>query len=82
MSLRDDYYTSVIPIIIGDHDDEEVIFASSMSGGADYVDGLPRRLTLVRKFADGREEIWGVYHYVGKPERLREAHPPQDHDPA
>lgn len=33
----------------------EVIVCSAISGGADYVDGMPKELTLVRKFLNGRQ---------------------------
>ena len=54
-------------MMVGDDHDEEVIYAASISGGADYLNEMPRRLTLVRKFADGRE-IRAEYRYYGREE--------------
>ena len=34
---------------------EEVIICDSVSGGADYSRNMPRRVTLVRRLADGTE---------------------------
>ena len=33
----------------------EIIICTSISGGADFVDDMPKGLTLLRKLADGRE---------------------------
>jgi len=39
----------------------EVIFCDMISGGADYVDNMPRTLSLIRKLADG-SEYRATYH--------------------
>ena len=51
---------SLLPMLLnqsGNHDDpiDEAIFCTSISGGGDYQNNMPRTLTLVRRFADGRE---------------------------
>ena len=33
----------------------EIVICTSISGGADYVNEMPRRLTLHRKLANGKE---------------------------
>lgn len=43
---------SVIPI---EFDDGSRIFASAVSGGGDYVDGMPRQVRLVARDAEGHE---------------------------
>lgn len=54
----------VLPSIITDDDNNmvEEIICPSISGGADYVEGMPRRLTLIRR-REGRPEIWGEYEF-------------------
>ena len=46
---------SVLPLRIGDPDQplSEIITCTSISGKADFVSSMPRRLTLVRKFSGG-----------------------------
>ena len=51
---------SVIPLCVsktGDSDEllTEIIICTCLSGGADYVNNMPKRLTLVRKFVNGKE---------------------------
>lgn len=51
---------SVLPQIVsatGDSSEpiSEALFADAISGGQDYVGGMPRAVYVVRKFADGRE---------------------------
>ncbi len=43
---------SVLPI---DLDDGSRLYASAVSGGADYVDGMPRQVRLVARDAKGNE---------------------------
>ena len=43
---------SVLPMAF---DDGTRIFASAISGGADYVDGMPRQVRLVLRDAEGNE---------------------------
>ena len=52
----------VLPSIIVDNNDNmiEEIICSRISGGANYVEGMPRELTLIRR-RDGKPEIWGEY---------------------
>ena len=40
----------VLPLYI---DDGEIIFCSAISGGANYVDGMPAELVLTRQLPDG-----------------------------
>lgn len=52
--------TSVLPMLISETGDPneplgEIIVCSGISGGADCVDKMPRRLTLVRKLVNGEE---------------------------
>ena len=52
--------TSVLPMLIsetGDPDEPltEIIVCSGISGGADCIHEMPRRLTLIRKLANGKE---------------------------
>jgi len=62
---KSDYYGSVLPVLLShegreDEPTEEVIFVDSISGGQDYENNMPRRLTIIRKLADG-QEYRGVY---------------------
>jgi hypothetical protein len=52
----------VLPSIIVDNDDNmvEEIICSSISGGANYAEGMPRRLTLIRR-RENKPDIWGEY---------------------
>ena len=55
--MKDD---SVLPMRIsktGDPNESliETIICTAISGGADYVDEMPRKLTLLRKLANGKE---------------------------
>ena len=52
----------VLPMFI---DDGETIECDSISGGVDYVDDMPRRLSLVRTLAVG-QEIRAEYAYQGR----------------
>lgn len=49
--------TSVLPMLVEDNDEEleEVIVCSSISGGADYIGNMPKRLELVRRLKNGEE---------------------------
>lgn len=57
-------YEMVLPLGIVDDDNNMVgeIICSSISGGADYVEGMPRRLTLIHR-REGKPEIWGEYEF-------------------
>jgi hypothetical protein len=48
---------TLIPMLLVDDEEElsEVIFCESISGGADYVDDMPRQLTLTRLTVDGHK---------------------------
>lgn len=51
---------SLLPMIIseiGSRDEPilEVVFCDRISGGADYVNGMPQGLTLIRRLANGEE---------------------------
>ena len=49
---------SVLPMYVSKSEFEpasEVIVCSSISGGSDYVDDMPRELTIIRKLLNGRE---------------------------
>jgi hypothetical protein len=51
--------------IIDEHDNiVEQIVCDSISGGADYVEGMPRRLTLIRAY-DQNKLKWAQYEFVG-----------------
>ncbi len=50
--LTDLLSESVIPM---DLDDGSRLYASAVSGGADYVDGMPRQVRLVARDAEGNE---------------------------
>lgn len=54
---------SVIPM---DLDDGSRLYASAVSGGADYVDGMPRQVRLVYRDAEGNEV---ERHYLQTDER-------------
>lgn len=43
---------SVLPLVMSD---DSMVFCSRISGGSDYVDGMPRSLELVRREHDGAE---------------------------
>ncbi len=43
---------SVLPMEL---DDGSSLYASAVSGGADYVDGMPRQVRLVARDAEGNE---------------------------
>lgn len=52
--------TSVLPMYIAEGDSDivpstEVIVCSEISGQANFVDGMPSELTLVRKHLDGKQ---------------------------
>ena len=50
--------TSVLPMYIAGKQLEptsEVIICSEISGGADFIAGMPKQLTLVRKLLNGKE---------------------------
>lgn len=61
MEILDDYSKSgVLPQIISktgakEESLQEVIICSSISGGAKYVNNMPKELTLIRKLASGKE---------------------------
>lgn len=57
---------SVLPL---ESDDGTRIFASAISGGADYVDGMPRQVRLVVRDAKGNET---ERQYLQTDERRRE----------
>ena len=47
---------SVLPLKIGTEDElQEMIFCDSIAGGQRYYKKMPKDLTLVRRFSDGRE---------------------------
>lgn len=50
--LNDLRRESVLPM---DLDDGSRLYASAVSGGADYVDGMPRQVRLVVRDAEGNE---------------------------
>jgi hypothetical protein len=57
---------SLLPMTIVDNDDQviEEIICSSISGGANYVEGMPKELTLMR-VRDGMAIHWARYEFVG-----------------
>lgn len=63
--LTDLLSESVIPM---DLDDGSRLYASVVSGGADYVDGMPRQVRLVARHAEGNEV---ERQYVQTSERRR-----------
>lgn len=55
---------SVLPLITVDDNgfvDEEIVCVS-ISGGADYIEEMPRRLSLMR-FKDGVQIGWAEYQF-------------------
>lgn len=50
--LNDLLRESVLPMEL---DDGSRLYASAVSGGADYVDGMPRQVRLVARDAEGNE---------------------------
>lgn len=54
----------VLPSIIVDDNSNmvEEIICASISGGANYVEGMPRGLTLIRR-REGKPDIWARYEF-------------------
>lgn len=53
---------SVLPMYMSESDTDpttEVIVCTEISGGANFVDGMPKELTLVRKVLNGEEHKAG-----------------------
>ena len=48
---------SILPMHIGSKNEKlsEIIICTSISGGADFIDEMPKRLTLLRKLANGQK---------------------------
>jgi hypothetical protein len=66
---------SVLPMLIVDQKNQvlEEIICVGISGGADYVEGMPRRLSLMR-FKNGVKVGWAEYEFK---ETLNEMNTPQ-----
>lgn len=65
---------SILPQVV---DNGQITVCDSISGGADLVDGMPRRLSLLRFMPDGTE-LRAVYLQVESGEMLEEL--PRDRD--
>lgn len=65
---REARLASVLPMALVDDANNivEELVCESISGGAQYVNGMPRRLSLAR-YKDGERIEWAEYEQVDKP---------------